>query len=574
MNTGMIVNLLLALLAGANGQGIAASFVFTNGQTVQESAGVFQACVALNEALSTGSITITVATQAAVNTERGINFGNPTPQALTFTPTASQLCFSIPIIRDNIVQLGVQLFALSLSSTDINVQLSMQQFVTIEESDVLVVALSSLSYTVQEGMPIQICADVVNGILASGSSLTATVTSQTGTASAGSDFVAIVSQLVFTSEVVAPVCRPVSTIDDSSIEALESFTVTLEPLAGAINLEVVNGTGIVYIVDNDVATLGFQETAIMVDEGNFNMSMQLEVCVELILEAGQELERLVNGSAITVANTASAGQDFLPLTQSLSFDSTNRNGDLFCFEVTIIGDDTIEQNETFRIKLTSSTEDTVDPKEVTITLIHDGDVNVCPMLPNISNGQVTITGFGLRETATYTCNTNFTLVEGAITRECQSSEASGLWSGNEPRCVPMCPIFMIEQGTIQITGDSATAECYDGYEVSMGDVVRYCQQNYTWSGTEPQCTLVDCGTLPDVMNGIVTHEDTVYQSTAMYMCNSGFTLTDGNSQRTCDINGDWTGEEPTCNGALKTVVPSGVVMTLLTVLMATLLANL
>lgn len=52
----------------------------------------------------------------------------------------------------------------------------------------------------------------------------------------------------------------------------------------------------------------------------------------------------------------------------------------------------------------------------------------------------------------------------------------------------MCPIFMIEQGTIQITGDSATAECYDGYEVSMGDVVRYCQQNYTWSGTEPQCT--------------------------------------------------------------------------------------
>ena len=49
------------------------------------------------------------------------------------------------------------------------------------------------------------------------------------------------------------------------------------------------------------------------------------------------------------------------------------------------------------------------------------------------------------------------------------------------------------------------------------------------------------------MNGIVTHEDTVYQSTAMYMCNSGFTLTDGNSQRTCDINGDWTGEEPTCS---------------------------
>ncbi len=52
----------------------------------------------------------------------------------------------------------------------------------------------------------------------------------------------------------------------------------------------------------------------------------------------------------------------------------------------------------------------------------------------------------------------------------------------------MCPTFTIKQGNIQITGDSATAVCDDGYEVSMGDVMRYCQQNYTWSGTEPQCT--------------------------------------------------------------------------------------
>ena len=53
------------------------------------------------------------------------------------------------------------------------------------------------------------------------------------------------------------------------------------------------------------ATLGFQKTAIMVDEGNLGMSMELTVCVELILESGQELERFVNGSVLTEATTAS-----------------------------------------------------------------------------------------------------------------------------------------------------------------------------------------------------------------------------------------------------------------------------
>ncbi len=61
------------------------------------------------------------------------------------------------------------------------------------------------------------------------------------------------------------------------------------------------------------------------------------------------------------------------MTRTFSFNSNDRNGSTYCFVVTIIGDDTIETNETFRIALASSTGDTVDPSEVTITLIHDGD---------------------------------------------------------------------------------------------------------------------------------------------------------------------------------------------------------
>ncbi len=67
----------------------------------------------------------------------------------------------------------------------------------------------------------------------------------------GLDFVASISEVVFNSG-EDQVCTPVTTIDNPDIEATESFTVTLQQsLGGTIDLEVVNGTGIVYILDND-----------------------------------------------------------------------------------------------------------------------------------------------------------------------------------------------------------------------------------------------------------------------------------------------------------------------------------
>ncbi len=66
----------------------------------------------------------------------------------------------------------------------------------------------------------------------------------------GLDFVASISRVDFNSG-EDQVCGPVTTIDNPNIEATESFTVTLQSLSGTIDLEVVNGTGIVYILDND-----------------------------------------------------------------------------------------------------------------------------------------------------------------------------------------------------------------------------------------------------------------------------------------------------------------------------------
>ena len=62
--------------------------------------------------------------------------------------------------------------------------------------------------------------------------------------------------------------------------------------------------------------------------------------------------------------------------------------------------------------------------------------------------------------------------------------------------------------------------------------------------------VVDCGALTDPANGQVSHPDgTTLGQTATYSCNTGFNLV-GNSTRTCQATGDWSGSEPTCQRML------------------------
>ena len=63
-------------------------------------------------------------------------------------------------------------------------------------------------------------------------------------------------------------------------------------------------------------------------------------------------------------------------------------------------------------------------------------------------------------------------------------------------------------------------------------------------------TAVDCGNLSDPANGSVTHTaGTTLGQTATYSCNTGYNLV-GDSTRTCQATGNWSGSAPTCQGML------------------------
>ena len=65
---------------------------------------------------------------------------------------------------------------------------------------------------------------------------------------------------------------------------------------------------------------------------------------------------------------------------------------------------------------------------------------------------------------------------------------------------------------------------------------------------------IDCGQLPDIENGQVTHNpDTKFLSIATYTCRNGFVLDDErNRRRRCEADGDYSGSEPSCLRKLYT----------------------
>ena len=63
-------------------------------------------------------------------------------------------------------------------------------------------------------------------------------------------------------------------------------------------------------------------------------------------------------------------------------------------------------------------------------------------------------------------------------------------------------------------------------------------------------TVVDCDILTAPANGQVHHTaGTRLGQTATYSCNTGYNLV-GNSTRTCQARGVWSGRAPTCQGML------------------------
>ncbi|KAG1971132.1 CUB and sushi domain-containing protein [Pimephales promelas] len=163
--------------------------------------------------------------------------------------------------------------------------------------------------------------------------------------------------------------------------------------------------------------------------------------------------------------------------------------------------------------------------------------------------------FRIRSKVHFRCSLGYELF-GSAERMCFPN---GTWSGSQPSCKPVqCGnpgtpsngrVYRLDGTTFS---HSVIYSCMDGYLLS-GSTTRQCQANGTWSGTAPNCTLINCGDPGVPANGLRYGEEFTIGQNITFMCQPGYTMeTESFSIITCTGNGTWNAPVPFCKAVTCT----------------------
>lgn len=182
----------------------------------------------------------------------------------------------------------------------------------------------------------------------------------------------------------------------------------------------------------------------------------------------------------------------------------------------------------------------------------------CPVLYSPFGGSIDIDNQNIGGIAVYSCNDGY-VMEGENTRICQSE---GIWSGNSPQCNKntCSPPPNLQNGRVSYkdlhVNSVAIFQCYRGFRL-VGDDVRRCSSNLTWSGIETNCIPIICPSPPNINNGFVRATGLTFNSIATFSCKVGFQL-EGSNELTCGSTSDWSDAFPTCK-AIECQTPTRVI---------------
>ncbi|KAM6972968.1 CUB and sushi domain-containing protein 3-like [Aplochiton taeniatus] len=176
-----------------------------------------------------------------------------------------------------------------------------------------------------------------------------------------------------------------------------------------------------------------------------------------------------------------------------------------------------------------------------------------------SQGRRENSDFRIRSKVLFSCSEGHQLI-GSAERMCLPN---GSWSGSQPFCKPVqCGnpgtpsngrLFRLDGTTFS---HSVIYSCMEGYLLT-GSPSRLCQANATWSGTSPNCTMINCGDPGVPANGIRYGEDFLIGQNVSFQCQPGFSMEEEDSAvRTCTNNGTWSGEMPSCTAVTCAAPPA------------------
>ena len=133
---------------------------------------------------------------------------------------------------------------------------------------------------------------------------------------------------------------------------------------------------------------------------------------------------------------------------------------------------------------------------------------------------------------------------------------TNLWSGEDAVCLPITcnPPKNYNHGSYNATQtvytfrSSLKPACQTGYTLNNNDNVRVCVNNNTWSGTEPECHIVQCTAPPTIEHGSLSSGMPLfdYATVITVTCNHGYEEENGRTSVTCRDDGTWSSSFPRC----------------------------
>lgn len=112
-------------------------------------------------------------------------------------------------------------------------------------------------------------------------------------------------------------------------------------------------------------------------------------------------------------------------------------------------------------------------------------------------------------------------------------------------CKPCEKNLEVENAQVIYGDQSAFVRCSDGFNIEGSPMV-FCLRTSKWDFSNlPSCKVVKCEALKTPANGRMLMTKLSYKGTAKFKCDDGFKL-EGKSTLTCEGNGKWSEEIPTC----------------------------
>ena len=211
---------------------------------------------------------------------------------------------------------------------------------TIIDNDKTPVGFGSPRYGVfEDAGSVRVEVNLLDGALPAGLSVTVDYRIEPGSAVSGTDYTDMMGTLTF--ESAEPQFIDITILDDTEPEAVKSFRVVL---VDNPQVEVAPGGTLVEILNDDIATIRFDQTSYSASEAGANPN--IAITSDVALPTGLTL------TISTEAGSAMAGEDYTALDKMEVFLPPGFNTS-YLVNVSITNDNLIEFDETFEVELSA-----------------------------------------------------------------------------------------------------------------------------------------------------------------------------------------------------------------------------